>query len=51
LSGPGNIALGPSIVAGTMRLHHDKHHAAYLKGANEALAKLAEVRAPRTKFS
>ena len=27
-----------------MRLHHDKHHAAYVKGANEASAKLAEVR-------
>jgi Fe-Mn family superoxide dismutase len=27
-----------------MRLHHDKHHAAYVKGANEALAKLADTR-------
>ncbi len=27
-----------------MRLHHDKHHAAYVKGANDALAKLAESR-------
>ena len=30
-------ALEPSIDAETMRLHHDKHHAAYVKGANEAL--------------
>ncbi len=37
-------ALEPSIDAETMRLHHDKHHAAYVKGANEASAKLAEVR-------
>ena len=37
-------ALEPSIDAETMHLHHDKHHAAYVKGANEALAKLAEVR-------
>ncbi len=37
-------ALEPSIDAETMRLHHDKHQAAYVKGANEASAKLAEVR-------
>ncbi|MGP0064465.1 MAG: superoxide dismutase [Isosphaeraceae bacterium] len=37
-------ALEPSIDSETMRLHHDKHHAAYVKGANEALAKLADVR-------
>ena len=37
-------ALEPSIDAETMRLHHDKHHAAYVKGANEALAKLADTR-------
>ena len=36
-------ALEPSIDTETMRLHHDKHHAAYVKGANDALAKLAEV--------
>jgi Fe-Mn family superoxide dismutase len=28
-----------------MELHHDKHHAAYVKGANTALEKLAETRA------
>ena len=27
-----------------MQLHHDKHHAAYVTGANTALAKLAEAR-------
>ena len=40
----GYDALEPSIDAETMKLHHDKHHAAYVKGANEALAKLAEIR-------
>jgi Fe-Mn family superoxide dismutase len=28
----------------TMELHHDKHHAAYVKGANKALADLADLR-------
>jgi Fe-Mn family superoxide dismutase len=37
-------ALEPSIDAETMTLHHDKHHAAYVTGANAALAKLAEIR-------
>jgi Fe-Mn family superoxide dismutase len=32
-------ALEPSIDAATMHLHHDKHHAAYAKKLNEALAK------------
>ena len=40
----GFDALEPSIDAETMKLHHDKHHAAYVKGANEALAKLADIR-------
>jgi superoxide dismutase, Fe-Mn family len=40
----GYDALEPSIDAETMKLHHDKHHAAYVKGANDALAKLAEIR-------
>ena len=32
-------ALEPHIDAETMHLHHDKHHAAYVKKLNEALAK------------
>ena len=37
-------ALEPHISARIMELHHDKHHAAYVAGANTALAKLAEAR-------
>ena len=37
-------ALEPAIDAETMTLHHDKHHAAYVKGANDALEKLAAIR-------
>jgi Fe-Mn family superoxide dismutase len=37
-------ALEPYIDAETMELHHDKHHAAYVKGANSALERLAEAR-------
>jgi Fe-Mn family superoxide dismutase len=37
-------ALEPHISAEIMKLHHDKHHAAYVKGANTALDKLAEAR-------
>ena len=36
-------ALEPSISARIMELHHDKHHAAYVAGANTALEKLEEV--------
>ena len=43
-------ALEPVISAQVMRLHHDKHHAAYVKGANEALEKIAEARSA-TDFS
>ncbi len=43
----GYDALSRSIDEETMRLHHDKHHAAYVKGANEALARLAEIRGGR----
>jgi len=32
-------ALEPSIDEATMKLHHDKHHATYVKKLNEALAK------------
>jgi len=37
-------ALEPHIDAKIMELHHDKHHAAYVTGANTALEKLAEAR-------
>ena len=37
-------ALEPHISARIMELHHDKHHAAYVAGANTALEKLAEAR-------
>ena len=38
-------ALEPHIDAKTMELHHSKHHAAYVKGLNEAEAALAKTRA------
>jgi len=38
-------ALEPHISARIMELHHDKHHAAYVAGANTALAQLEEARA------
>lgn len=38
-------ALEPHISAKIMELHHDKHHAAYVSGANSALEKLEEARA------
>lgn len=37
-------ALEPHIDAETMEIHYTKHHAAYVKGLNTALAKLAEIR-------
>ncbi len=37
-------ALEPHISARIMELHHDKHHAAYVKGANTTLEQLAEAR-------
>ncbi len=37
-------ALEPSIDETTMRLHHDKHHAGYVRGLNHALEELAEAR-------
>lgn len=37
-------ALEPFIDEQTMKLHHDMHHAAYVKGLNTAEAKLAEAR-------
>jgi len=38
-------ALEPFISGEIMQLHHDKHHKAYVDGANTALDKLAEARA------
>ncbi|MDR0416619.1 MAG: superoxide dismutase [Propionibacteriaceae bacterium] len=38
-------ALAPHIAPEIMELHHSKHHAAYVAGANTALDKLAEARA------
>ena len=37
-------ALEPHISATIMELHHSKHHAAYVAGANTALDKMAEAR-------
>ena len=43
-------ALEPHISGKIMRLHHDKHHRAYVSGANDALDALADARA-RDDFS
>jgi Fe-Mn family superoxide dismutase len=37
-------ALEPHYSAQILELHHDKHHAAYVKGANTALEKLGQAR-------
>jgi len=37
-------ALEPDIDAKTLRIHHGKHHAGYVKGLNATLAALAEAR-------
>lgn len=37
-------ALEPHIDAATMKLHHDKHHKAYVDGLNKALKAIAELR-------
>jgi superoxide dismutase, Fe-Mn family len=36
--------LEPHIDAQTMRIHHDRHHAGYVRNANNALAKLQRIR-------
>jgi Fe-Mn family superoxide dismutase len=38
-------ALEPHISGRIMELHHDKHHRAYVEGANRALDQLEEMRA------
>ncbi len=38
-------ALEPHLSAETLKLHHDKHHATYVKSANEALDKMSHARA------
>src|SRR5262249_4980102 len=40
----GYSALEPHISGEIMELHHSKHHATYVKGANLALEQLAEAR-------
>ncbi len=37
-------ALEPAITGEILELHHSKHHAAYVKGANDMLKRLAETR-------
>ena len=37
-------ALEPHISGEIMELHHSKHHATYVKGANDAIEQLAEAR-------
>ena len=38
-------ALEPAIIGEINELHHDKHHATYVKGANDTLDKIDEARA------
>ncbi len=38
-------ALEPHLSAEALKLHHDKHHAAYVEGANEAMEKMSQARA------
>jgi superoxide dismutase, Fe-Mn family len=38
-------ALEPAITGEILELHHAKHHAAYVKGANDTVEQLAEARA------
>jgi superoxide dismutase, Fe-Mn family len=37
-------ALDPAIPESILKLHHDRHHQAYVDGANKALAELADLR-------
>ncbi|NUP39211.1 MAG: superoxide dismutase [Streptomyces sp.] len=40
----GYSALAPAITPEILELHHSKHHAAYVKGANDTLEQIAEAR-------
>ncbi|MEV6609556.1 superoxide dismutase [Kutzneria sp. NPDC051319] len=40
-------ALAPAITGEILELHHSKHHAAYVKGANDTLERIAEARDKR----
>lgn len=44
----GYDALEPNISEGQLRLHHDKHHAAYVNGANAVLERLEAARKANT---
>ncbi|MET7989038.1 MULTISPECIES: superoxide dismutase [unclassified Streptomyces] len=37
-------ALEPAVTGQILELHHAKHHAAYVKGANDTLEQIAEIR-------
>ncbi len=43
-------ALAPLMSEDQLRLHHDKHHAAYVNGANNILAKMDKARAENADF-
>jgi Fe-Mn family superoxide dismutase len=43
----GYDALEPLVSSELLELHHDAHHAAYVKGANQTLEKLADARRER----
>ena len=46
----GYDALAPFISEDLLRLHHDKHHAAYVNGANAILQRLDKARADNADF-
>jgi len=46
----GYDALKPYISEDLLRLHHDKHHAAYVNGANAILQRLDKARADKADF-
>ncbi|MFO7660386.1 MAG: superoxide dismutase [Candidatus Cloacimonadaceae bacterium] len=43
-------ALEPHISEELLKLHHEKHHAAYIKGANAILTKMDKARSEETEF-